>query len=105
MSSELERRLEAMLADAPEPDPGAGEEALHRAVRALRPVATPRRGLRTAALVFAAMYRLLALSFCRTRERGRRRCTGRCGCSGLSPPLGAACALPSSSSRGPWSCS
>ena len=42
MSSELERRLEAMLAEAPEPDPGAGEEALHRALRAYIP--WPRRG-------------------------------------------------------------
>jgi hypothetical protein len=62
MSSELERRLEAMLAEAPEPDPGAGEEALHRAVRALRPVAAPRRGLRTAAFVFAAAVVLLVIA-------------------------------------------
>ena len=34
MSSELERRLEGVFAEAPEPDPGAGEEALHRALRA-----------------------------------------------------------------------
>jgi hypothetical protein len=62
MSSELERRLEAMFAEAPEPDPGAGEEALHRAVHALRPVAAPRRGLRTAALVFAAAVVLLVIA-------------------------------------------
>ena len=42
MSSELERRLEAMLAAAPEPDPGAGEEALHRALRAY--IRSRRRG-------------------------------------------------------------
>jgi hypothetical protein len=60
MSNDLERRLETMLAEAPEPDPGAGEEALHR-----RAAGAP-----------------------------------ACGCS-----LGAACALPSSSSRGLWSCS
>ena len=59
MSSELERRLEGVLAAAPEPDPGAGEEALHRALRALRPVATPRRGLRTVVLVPAAALVLL----------------------------------------------
>ena len=41
MSSELERRLEGVFAEAPEPDPGAGEEALHRALRALHPVAAP----------------------------------------------------------------
>ena len=38
MSSELERRLEGVFAEAPEPDPGAGEKALHRALRALQPV-------------------------------------------------------------------
>lgn len=62
MSSELERRLEAMLCEAPEPDPGAGEEALHRALRALRPEAPPRRGLRTAALAFAAAVVLLVIA-------------------------------------------
>ena len=62
MSSELERRLEGMLAAAPEPDPGAGEEALHRALRALRPVAAPRRGLRAAVLVFAAAVVLLVIA-------------------------------------------
>ena len=51
MSSELERRLEGVLAEAPEPDPGAREEALHRALRALRPVAAPKRGLRAASLI------------------------------------------------------
>ena len=29
MSSDLERRLEGLLAEAPEPEAGAGEEALH----------------------------------------------------------------------------
>ena len=62
MSSELERRLEGLLAAAPEPDPGAGEEALHRALRALQPAAPARRGLRTAVLVFAAAAVLLAIT-------------------------------------------
>jgi hypothetical protein len=62
MSSELERRLEGVLADAPEPDPGAREEALHRALHALRPVAAPRRGLRAAVLVFAAAVVLLVIA-------------------------------------------
>ena len=62
MSSEIERRLEAMLADAPEPDPGAGEKALHRALRALHPMAAPRRGLRTAVLAFAAVVVLLVIA-------------------------------------------
>jgi hypothetical protein len=62
MSSELERRLEATFATAPEPDPGAGEEALHRALRALRPVATPRRGLRAAVLAFATAVVLLVIA-------------------------------------------
>jgi hypothetical protein len=62
MSSELERRLEAVFAEAPEPDPGAGEEALQRALHALRPVAAPRRGLRTAVLAFAAVVVLLVVA-------------------------------------------
>jgi hypothetical protein len=62
MSSELERRLESLLTEAPEPDPGAGEEALHRALRALQPVAPTHRGLRTAVLVFTAAAVLLAIA-------------------------------------------
>jgi hypothetical protein len=62
MSSELERRLETLFARAPEPDPGAGEEALHRALQALHPVATPRRGLRAAVLAFAAIVVLLVIA-------------------------------------------
>jgi len=62
MSSEVERRLEAMFAEAPEPDPGAGEEALHRALRSLQPVAPPRRGLRTAVLALAAVVVLLVIA-------------------------------------------
>jgi hypothetical protein len=62
MSSELERRLEGLLAAAPGPDPGAGEEALRRALRALQPAAPARRGLRTAALAFAAAFVLLAIA-------------------------------------------
>src|SRR4029450_4823610 len=62
MSTDLERRLETMLAEAPEPDPGAGEEALHRALRVLRPVAPPRRGMRTAVLVFAGAVILLVIA-------------------------------------------
>jgi hypothetical protein len=61
VSSELERRLEAMLA-APEPEPGAGEEALHRALQSLRPEAAPRRGLRTAVLVLATAVVLLVIA-------------------------------------------
>lgn len=62
MSSELERRLEGVLSDAGDPDPGAGEEALHRALRALHPVAAPRRGIRTAVLVLAAALVLLVIA-------------------------------------------
>jgi hypothetical protein len=62
MSSELERRLEGMLAAAPDPEPVAGEEALHRALRALHPAAPTRRGLRTAVLVFAAAAVLLGVA-------------------------------------------
>jgi hypothetical protein len=62
MSSELERRLEAVFAETPEPDPGAGEEALHRALRALQPVAAPRRGVRAAVLAFATAVVLLVIA-------------------------------------------
>ncbi len=62
MSSELERRLEGMLAAAPEPEPGVGEEAMQRALQAVRPATPARRGLRTAVLVFAATFVLLALA-------------------------------------------
>ena len=62
MSSELERRVEGLFAEAPEPDPGAGEKALHRALRALQPVAAPRRGLRAAVLAFAAVVVLLVIA-------------------------------------------
>ena len=62
MSSDLEGRLEGMFAEAPEPDAGAGEEALHRALRALHPRAAPRRGLRAAALAFAAIVVLLVIA-------------------------------------------
>jgi hypothetical protein len=62
MSSELERRLETMLAEAPQPDPGAAEEALHRALRALHPVAAPRRGVRAAVLAFATVVVMLVIA-------------------------------------------
>ena len=62
MSSELERRLEGLLTEAPEPEAGAGEEALHRALRALQPATAPHRGMRTAVLVFAAVVVLLAVA-------------------------------------------
>ena len=62
MSSELERRLEGLLAAAPEPEAGVGEEALHGALQALRPVVAPHRGLRTAVLVLAATAVLLAIA-------------------------------------------
>ena len=62
MSSELERRLEGLLAEAPEPDPGAGEKALHRALQAVQPTVPARRGLRTAVLVFAAAIVLLVIA-------------------------------------------
>jgi len=62
MSSELERRLEGLFAEAPEPDPGAGAEALHRALRALRPVAAPHRGVRAAVLAFAGIVVLLVIA-------------------------------------------
>lgn len=62
MSSDLERRLERMLDEVPDPAPGAGEAALARALSSLRPTASPHRGLRTAVLVFAAAVVLLAIA-------------------------------------------
>jgi len=62
MSSELERRLEGLLAEAPEPDPGAGEKALHRALRALQPAPPAHRGIRTVVVAFAAAAVLLAIA-------------------------------------------
>jgi hypothetical protein len=62
MSSELERRLEGVFAEAPGPDPGAREEALHRALRALQPVAAPHRGVRAAVLAFAVAILLLVIA-------------------------------------------
>jgi hypothetical protein len=62
MSSELERRLEGLLAEAGEPEPGSEEKALHRALRALHPTAPARRGLRTAVLVLAAAIVLLVIA-------------------------------------------
>jgi hypothetical protein len=62
MSSELERRLEGLLAEVPEPEPEVGEEALHLALQAIRPAAPAHRGLRTAVLVFAATVVLLAIA-------------------------------------------
>jgi hypothetical protein len=62
MSSDLEQRLEAMLAEAPDPDPGAEEEALQRALHALQPAAAPHRGLRAGVLAFAAAVVLLVIA-------------------------------------------
>jgi hypothetical protein len=61
MSSELEQELEGLFR-GPEPDPGAGEEALHRALRVLQPVAAPHRGFRTAVLAFVAVVVLLVIA-------------------------------------------
>ena len=61
MSSELERRLERVFAEAPQPDRGAEEKALHRALQALHPVASPKRGVRAAVLALAAVVVLLVI--------------------------------------------
>jgi hypothetical protein len=70
MSSELEQQLETMFVDAPEPDPGAGEKALHRALRALQPAIPAHRGIRTVALAFAAAVVLLAVAAGSLAEAG-----------------------------------
>lgn len=62
MSSDLEQRLAGLFVEAPEPDRGAAEEALHRALRTLHPAPAPRRGLRAAVVVFAASLVLLVIA-------------------------------------------
>lgn len=63
MSSELERRLEGLLLEAPEPDSPAEERALERALRALAPRRRrERRPLRIALVLVAAALALLALA-------------------------------------------
>jgi hypothetical protein len=62
MSTELERRLEGLLGELPEPEPGVGERAQAAAMAALRPTGPPRRGLRTAVVVFATAVVLLAIA-------------------------------------------
>lgn len=62
MSTELERRLEGMLAAVPDPDARAGEEALARALSAVRPAGGARRGLRAGLVVFATVAVLLAIA-------------------------------------------
>ena len=62
MSSELERRLESLLGELPEPDPEVGERALTAALAAVQPSHRPRRTLRTGVLAFAAAVLLLAIA-------------------------------------------
>ncbi|HZD87936.1 MAG TPA: hypothetical protein VE088_08020 [Gaiellaceae bacterium] len=63
MSSDLERRLEGFLREAPEPGPEVGERALARALRALEvPARLPRRRLRAVAILAAAALVLLGLA-------------------------------------------
>ena len=59
--AELERRLEGLLAEAPEPEAGVGERALDRALAALAlPARRERRPLRIAVVLAAAALVLLA---------------------------------------------
>ncbi|MDX6480460.1 MAG: hypothetical protein QOG85_970 [Gaiellaceae bacterium] len=62
MSSELERRLEGLLAELPEPEPEVGERAFAASVAALRPVSPAHRGFRSAVIAVAAMLVLLAIA-------------------------------------------
>lgn len=62
MSSELERRLEGFLHELPQPEPEVGERALAASLAALQPTAPARRGIRTAVVVFAAAFVLLAVA-------------------------------------------
>ncbi len=63
MSSDLERRLEALLVEAPEPEAGVGERALERSLAALpEPRRRERRRLRVAVVLVAAALGLLVLA-------------------------------------------
>lgn len=62
MPSELERRLEGLFDELPEPEPGVGERAVAAAVAAVHPSPPSRRVLRTGSLVFAAAVVLLAIA-------------------------------------------
>jgi len=62
MSSELERRLEGLFAELPEPEPEVGERARSAAIAALRPASPSRRSVRTGVLAFAAALVLLAIT-------------------------------------------
>ena len=62
MSSELERRLEGLLAELPESEPEVGERALAAALLALRPLSARRRTFRTGSLVFAVAAVVMAIT-------------------------------------------
>jgi hypothetical protein len=62
MSSELERRLEGFLVEAPEPEPGVGEEALQRALDVLDVGRPQRPRAWVAGLALAAAVALLAVA-------------------------------------------
>jgi hypothetical protein len=62
MSSELERRLEGLFAELPEPQAEVGERARATAAAAIRPAAPAHRGFRTSVLVFATACVLLAIA-------------------------------------------
>lgn len=62
MSSDLERRLDALFAELPEPEPEVEETALAASLAALRPSAPPRRGARTLVVALACAVVLLAVA-------------------------------------------
>jgi hypothetical protein len=62
MSSELERQLERLFGELPEPEPEVGESARATAVAAIRPAAQAHRGFRTSVVVLATACLLLAIA-------------------------------------------
>ncbi|HZS30499.1 MAG TPA: hypothetical protein VFA37_04525 [Gaiellaceae bacterium] len=62
MSSELERRLEGLFHELPQPEPEVGEIALAASLAALAPSARPRRALRAGVLALAAAAVVLAIA-------------------------------------------
>lgn len=62
MSSDLERRLEGLFGELPEPGPEVGERARIAALAALRPAPPAHRGFRTLTFAFAAALVLLTVT-------------------------------------------
>jgi len=96
VSTELEGRLEGLLAEAPEPDAGVEASALARALDALPAAGRRPRWLRTATVALAALVVLLAIAAGSLAAAGALRVSfgerpaGRAAPAQLQLPAGAA---------------